>query len=283
MNRRTLAMAVVVACLAALGATPAAAASAPAKCDGKTVTVRGTDLNNSLRGTSGDDVIHGGAGKDEIVGLGGNDVICGGSGGDTIGGGQGLDRIFGQSGGDRVRDPDNARVWGSTGTDAISLINPTGKSYVNAGYDPDNVYIDDADGDFTVKGGMGNDRFYYGAEAGQDQVEDTDENVTINLTMDTVRTADARIELLSFHQAQGGAGDDVLYGSSEADWLDGGPLGDDEIFGRGGNDELWGDQGIDILHGGDGEDTCYDWTPEDPEHDIDCEHVFVDPDVENEG
>ena len=49
-------------------------------CDGRVITIRGTDGNDVLRGTPGPDVIHG---------LGGNDTICGGLGADRITGGFG--------------------------------------------------------------------------------------------------------------------------------------------------------------------------------------------------
>ena len=55
-------------------------------------------------------------------------------------------------------------------------------------------------------------------------------------------------------EAYGGAGNDVLLGSSAADLLDGGD-GDDRLDGREGNDTLLGQSGNDILKGRAGDDT----------------------------
>lgn len=282
-NRRSVTVTLALACMAALTATPASAADAPAKCEGHTVTIRGTAGYDTLRGTSGVDVIHGGAGKDDIFGYGNNDIICGGAGADTIRGGHGVDRIYGQTGSDVIRDRRNAKIWGGYGTDSISLTEPGSDSYVNAGPDPDYIFIDLAIGKFTVNGSLGNDRFYYGATAGHDQVEDDDENVTINLGGQSATTRNAAITVVNIEGAQGGSGDDRVYGDPRGNWLDGGPAGDDAIFGRGGNDWIYGDNGSNDLTGGSGEDQCFDYTPYDPNTNIDCEYIAVDPDVENEG
>jgi Ca2+-binding RTX toxin-like protein len=73
---------------------------------------------------------------------------------------------------------------------------------------------------------------------------------------------------------EGGAGDDILYGSDGADALDGGDgndviiglggadvasggYGNDQIFGGDGNDVLSGNDGDDTIFGDAGDDTCY--------------------------
>lgn len=53
----------------------------------------------------------------------------------------------------------------------------------------------------------------------------------------------------------GGAGNDLLYGTPEADVLSGG-TGADVIFGRAGDDTISGGRGSDSIWGGRGFDTC---------------------------
>ena len=51
-------------------------------------------------------------------------------------------------------------------------------------------------------------------------------------------------------EANGGPGDDKIYGAFGNDDLKG-DEGDDLILGKSGNDEIWGGDGNDILVGGD--------------------------------
>lgn len=69
------------------------------QCDGKTVTIVGTNASETINGTAGNDVIHGRGGNDVIDGRGGNDTICGGGGNDTLRGGLGNDKLYGGDGG----------------------------------------------------------------------------------------------------------------------------------------------------------------------------------------
>lgn len=56
--------------------------------------------------------------------------------------------------------------------------------------------------------------------------------------------------------AHGGTGDDILYGSAEADFLRGGQ-GNDQIFAYGGNDVVRGGDGSDLVSLGTGDDYLY--------------------------
>lgn len=74
--------------------------------------------------------------------------------------------------------------------------------------------------------------------------------------------------------ADGGAGNDTLYGGGANDILFGG-LGNDRLYGRGGNDSLYGNGGADYLDGGEGDDVlvggydgCKDEYLGGPGHDI---------------
>lgn len=71
-------------------------------CDGKPITIAGTDGADTINGTSARDVIHAFGGNDTVRGRGGNDLICGGSGRDRLLGGSGRDTLLGQGGNDRL-------------------------------------------------------------------------------------------------------------------------------------------------------------------------------------
>jgi hypothetical protein len=74
----------------------------PISCQGKTVTIPGTDSADSLKGTNGRDVIAGLGGNDKIVGRNGNDIVCGGDGNDNINGNAGKDKLYGDAGKDKL-------------------------------------------------------------------------------------------------------------------------------------------------------------------------------------
>jgi Ca2+-binding RTX toxin-like protein len=74
-----------------------------AKCQGKDVTISGSDAAETVRGTQAADVINAQGGNDKISGRRGNDTICGGDGKDTVSGGAGRDRMFGEGGADLLR------------------------------------------------------------------------------------------------------------------------------------------------------------------------------------
>jgi CSLREA domain-containing protein len=69
-------------------------------CAGRTATITGTDVGETLVGTNGPDVIDAKGGKDQVRGLGGNDFLCGGIGKDRLAGGGGRDVLRGQGGND---------------------------------------------------------------------------------------------------------------------------------------------------------------------------------------
>src|SRR5436853_4015082 len=92
-------------------AAPVAFADEPVVCGGLTVTIVGTNGNDTINGTAGVDVIAGLGGDDTIQGLGGDDRICGGAGNDTLIGGTGNDTIIGGAG--------NDTIIGGTGNDTL--------------------------------------------------------------------------------------------------------------------------------------------------------------------
>jgi Ca2+-binding RTX toxin-like protein len=85
----------------------------------------------------------------------------------------------------------------------------------------------------TVSGGTGNDIIFLGQNDGP---------ATAHPDLGTVRQRQG-VEV-----ADGGAGDDIIYGNFGADRLSGG-IGDDELYGGQDNDTLVGGAGDDILFG----------------------------------
>jgi len=89
-------------------------------CNGKDVTILGTEDHDIIIGTNGPDVIHGLGGHDVIWARGGDDVICGGDGNDTLGGGEGKDILFGEDGHDVLwGGDDDDRLFGGSGNDTL--------------------------------------------------------------------------------------------------------------------------------------------------------------------
>ncbi len=102
-------------------AGPVAAKDGEVLCDGREVTIMGTNGPDVIVGTNGRDVIHGLGGADIIHGLDGDDVICGGAGKDTIRAGAGADVVLGNRGKDKLHGDDGPdKVFGGKGKDRIN-------------------------------------------------------------------------------------------------------------------------------------------------------------------
>jgi Ca2+-binding RTX toxin-like protein len=91
-------------------------------CNGRPVTIMGTDGDDVLVGVLGDDVIHGQGGNDIIIG-GGNYSLFGLAGLDTICGGDGDDLIYSPLA--------NNYIDGGAGTDVVSYDGAAGAVAVN--------------------------------------------------------------------------------------------------------------------------------------------------------
>lgn len=200
------------------GGTPAPQGT-PLRCDGRAVTIVGTNAAETILGTPGPDVILALGGNDVVRGAGGNDRICLGPGADRGFGGSGRDRIFGQRGNDRIaggsaRDridggPGNDRISGQGGNDA--LIGRGGRD--------------------RLDGGRGND------------------TLIGNGGMDTLLGRGGR----DLARAGGGA-DLVRLGNGNDRAF--GQAGRDRLFGQRGRDRLIGGAGFDRADGGAGRDRC---------------------------
>ncbi|MGQ0595177.1 MAG: hypothetical protein ACT4QB_21825 [Gammaproteobacteria bacterium] len=87
-------------------------------CNGRPVTLVGSEGPDTITGTQGPDVIHALGGSDVIDGLQGRDHICAGAGRDTVRGGPGADFLSGQTGRDTlIGESGRDRLSGGAGVD----------------------------------------------------------------------------------------------------------------------------------------------------------------------
>jgi Ca2+-binding RTX toxin-like protein len=194
----------------------------------------GVDVE-SVTGGQGNDTLSGGPARDELIGGAGDDAIdgrdgddrldgdgVGGAGADTISGGAGDDALDGQAGGDTLSGgPGGDVVEGGTSRD-------------------------------TLSGGPGADRLSGGAQ--QDTVTYGDEqDVTVRLDRGTSASAlpgdDDR--LVGVEDVRGGQRRDTVFGTREANVLEGGD-GSDYLDGRAGDDRMQGGRAADVVASRDG-------------------------------
>lgn len=196
-----------------------------------------------MEGGPGNDLLIGGEGPNTLLGGDGNDTLRGGAGDDTLAGGSGDDMLFGEAGDDVLDGGSGGDVLsGGSGVETISYANRGGPVVVTVG-----------DGSDDGQAGEG--------DSVQDDIE-----VLIGTRFDDQLFAGSTGITL-----QGGAGNDVLVGSPQADTLEGGDGNDRLVGGAGANvlhggagndsllggrdaDQLWGDDGNDVLDGGLGKD-----------------------------
>jgi Ca2+-binding RTX toxin-like protein len=208
--------------------------------------INGQGGNDILTGGAYADTLDGGAGVDILGGQGGDDLLVGGAGNDTVQGGAGNDTIVFNRG-------DGAdRVYG-TPADAAS----TDTLRLGAGILPSQVAVSvltgsgdllltllDADGVPT------SDTIAFYGYYNEDGPSGYPNRITFDSDPATVWTAADLLANLNTPTT----GDDYVYGSTDADSIDG-LAGNDWVAGLGGDDTLSGNDGVDKLYGGDGNDT----------------------------
>lgn len=208
--------------------------------------INGGAGNDILHGGEGDDVLLGGSGNDTIYGRQGNDSLNGGVGNDVLHGGQGDDAISGQGGDDTM--------YGGPGQD----------------------FLEGSGGRNTMFGGAGDDQLWAALAdipLAVDPPSATAELLGITTRSPSTQTAGSRMfggagkDLLvgssRWDRMQGGSGDDYLFGMDGRDWMRGG-AGNDTLVGGAGIDDMNGNLGADRLalfgndlaHGGFGADVC---------------------------
>ena len=227
------------------------------------------DNGGKLYGGAVTDLLYGGNGDDSLSGAGGNDGLYGGAGNDTLLGGTGADALYGGAG--------NDSLLGGEGDDYLQ--GDDGNDTLNGGAGADDLY-----------GGAGDDYYVLDANAGGDNIIDSQGNNIIRLTGDLANTLTANLNdstaTLSLYTTgnvlianiiggldsyrfefddgtQQSLNDFLLtyqtnpvyrYGDDNDNTLNGGKA-DDTLYGNGGNDSLNGGGGNDNLQGGDGNDT----------------------------
>jgi serralysin len=116
-----------------------------------------------------------------------------------------------------------------------------------------------ADGNDIVNGGAGIDTYdaslaSFGVVINLSGVAQVFAPANTATGTDISGTGTAKDTITGFENANGGGGDDIIYGTGAANVLDGGGSGADLLFGLGGNDTLKGGVGMDHLVGGAGKD-----------------------------
>lgn len=226
-----------------------------------------------LTGNAADNTLDAGgfSGSVALVGLAGDDRLVSASGDDSIDGGAGIDTVVAQADADfMLRDTSLS----GKGLDSLrsmeraELIGGASDNRMDASASRfGSVTMRGGAGDDTLIGGLGADHLY--GEAGEDTIEGTvggidylyggdgDDNIVGANDYaygeggdDTLKTAGNHV---SNRLANGGAGNDKLYGSNLYDKLEGGD-GHDRLYGYAGNDRLYGGNGNDTLYGYSGED-----------------------------
>lgn len=220
------------------------------------LTLIGSDGDDTLNGRSRNDVISGGDGNDILNGAEGADTINGGNGNDVINGGRGVDRLNGGDGDDTYifeRGHGADSITDASGQESLYFKDATVDSLVFINYHrrgsynnyyPQYLEIVDryAVNDVVTIAAYSNyasGRYslFYGAD-------DTPLGLLYIGRHDSHNTLTASEEN---DFITGGSGYDTLRGNG----------GDDTIYGYGGTDRLYGGDGNDIIYGGDGGDRLY--------------------------
>lgn len=198
--------------------------------------------------TAGDDTVEDKIGR-TIYGLDGNDTITG----NYAAGGRGDDvyiTSLAQTGlselpGEGI-DEQRSAWWFTVLGDNIEKLTYVGTGNATLiGNALDNVITGGA-GDDTLLTGGGDDRLDGGP--GSDTVQFGGASVTVDLAVRGPQaTGDGLVTLVSIENATGGIHDDILFGTTGANVLDG-DYGNDLLDGRGGADTLRGGVGNDTYH-----------------------------------
>ncbi len=159
-------------------------------------TLYGYAGDDYLNGGNGNDTLFGGAGNDELIGSHGNDTLFGGDGDDLLDGGNDTDHLEGGAGNDTLigfngRDTliggdgddrldggnDDDILDGGDGNDYLYGFN--GRDIIDGGAGDDTLIgYNDSDiltggeGNDQLIGGFGNDTFIFGANSGNDTIDD---------------------------------------------------------------------------------------------------------------
>ncbi|MBO1351675.1 MAG: hypothetical protein EBE86_031850 [Hormoscilla sp. GUM202] len=131
----------------------------------------GTILADTIDGLGGGDQIQGNRGNDRLNGGSGNDLLFGQAGNDTLNGDAGDDQLAGDEGNDILNGgSNNDNLFGGTGND---ILNGDGGNDLLRGEEGDDL-LDGGAGDDNLFGDAGRDTFFFGANNGEDTINDID-------------------------------------------------------------------------------------------------------------
>ncbi|MEC8067403.1 MAG: Ig-like domain-containing protein [Pseudomonadota bacterium] len=191
--------------------------------------ITGTSMSEYISTDGGVDVVNAGAGNDVILAGKGNDVLDGGAGNDTF--------LYA---GRFILDGADTIIGGEGFDQIVVSSSGSGLFYLDGDFSYDVNSIE------ALKSSNGSPLRIYNS-SGFD-------------TMDFSQT-----HVIDGTKFYGGYGDDVITGSSSADYIYGqndndvidGYLGDDVLFGDNGDDVVSGGAGNDFINGGSGSDSLY--------------------------
>ena len=197
------------------------------------LTINLSTGDDVARGGSGDDAIQGGSGNDRLFAGAGNDVVQGSTGDDILSGDAGNDTLSGSDGADQITPGVGSdTVDAGAGNDTIALGTPN---------------RDERD---DVNGGTGFDSSTYSSRVTPLRI------VEANLeTLAGEKDAGENDVLRSIESYDGGNGNDIITGVLSSNTSNySGSLGDDVIFGSSAANTLTGGPGADQLDGNEGND-----------------------------
>jgi Ca2+-binding RTX toxin-like protein len=224
--------------------------------DVKTLSVTGTQDNDSLIGSSEDLTISGLAGNDIIQGQSGNETILGGEGDDTISGGLGQDILDGGAGNDVLAG--GYFQMNSSGADAYLFGRGDGQDSI-VDIDENLSNIDK----IVFKAGVSLEDLIF-QKTGDDslliRIAGTNDQIVVNsffgsegqnaYSIEEIRFVDHPEVVLGLSDIQGF----VTMGTDADDQIKGFST-NDLIVGKGGNDTIQGGSGHDVIRGDAGDDT----------------------------
>lgn len=219
--------------------------------------IEGDSSDNLLQGGNGRDTLYGHGGNDHLIGAGFEDILYGGAGDDLLDGGAGYDTIYGGSGADHILAGEgwDAIYLGADGTHAAEFFAWNVDAPWQVGTDA-RVSIAGLNRFAAVTdGGDGEDGIILTDQADAFFLHDSFSAFHDSLTLGADRFGDegtARFANIGY--IDGGAGDDVLDLTSPDYSLAGFRI---LLDGGAGNDLLWGSDSDDDLNGGAGDDTLF--------------------------
>lgn len=208
----------------------------------------GNELANALWGNESGNLLVGGSGNDTLDGDAGNDQLFGEAGADSMIGGDGIDYMAGGADNDTMHGGNQAdELYGEGGNDTLTGGSDFVTDILVGGAGDDILDASSGLGDYDIlNGGSGNDTFYV----------DTPDDIIYEAAGDGIDTVIAGISGAGYYLwanvenavltgatpfAAGNALDNVLTGSTGANWLLGND-GNDTLNGKAGNDVLFGDR-----------------------------------------